>query len=214
MPTDKAIQAQKVREGPKKVTGGNSICDQEWIAAMQEDGSLHDPNEETRPEGFLYSTILQWDGLSDEINPEFFEFYRPPRSSPGRRCNGTAYVRDQRGGYIVDAEWQRIRRQCLSKPAQGANVCYAHGAQIPVVKAAAQRALAEAAEIVALRLIGMTGSRDELNETIMHKDRISAANSVLDRAGIKGSVEVEITVPGYKRVLEKLFGDDSGEADA
>jgi hypothetical protein len=210
MPTEKAIAAQRAREGPKKITGGNSICDREWIAVMLEAGELHDPNEETRPPGFLYSTVLQWDGLADEINPDFFEFYRQKRgpSEKPRHCNGVAYVRDQRGGYVVDAEWQRIRRHCLARPGRGTTVCHAHGSQIPAVKAAAQRALAEAAEIVALRLVGLTGWADELEAPIAHKDRISAANSVLDRAGIKGVDQVEISTPGFKKVLEKMFGED------
>jgi hypothetical protein len=203
------------RPGPKKISGGNSICDREWIADMLADGSLRTIEPDDRPAGFLYDVLYRWDGNADDINPEFFEFYRPLRgvSERPRQCNGTAYIRDHRGGYVVDAEWIRIRRLCLGRPARGTNVCHAHGASIPQVKAAAQRALAEAAEIVALRLVGLTDMADERNEAIAHKDRISAANSVLDRAGIKGGVEVEISTPGFKRVLEKMFGadDDANE---
>jgi len=41
--------------------------------------------------------------------------------------------------------------------------------------------------------------------------RVAAANSVLDRTGIKAGSEVEVTIPGYRRVLEKLFADDAPE---
>lgn len=210
MPSDKAIAAQRAREGPKKETGGNSVCDQEWIAEMLAAGELHEPDEETRPPEFLYSTIYQWDGLNEDLNPDFFEYYRPKKgvSEVPRQCNGSSYVRDRRGGYVVDAEWQRLRRHCLGRPARGTNVCHAHGSQIPQVKAAAQQRLAEAAEVVALRLIGLTGVRDEDKVRIRPQDRIMAANSVLDRAGVRGGTELEITTPGYQKVLQKMFGDD------
>lgn len=199
-------------EGTKKVTGGNSKCDQAWIEEMLAAGELHAPGP--KPPEFMYDPVFQWDGLNEELNPDFFEFYRPTRGrskDPSRVCNGDAYVRDERGGYIVDADYQRLRRPCLGAPAQGTNVCHAHGSQIPVVKAAAQRRIAEAAEIVALRLIGLTGVRDELDAIIEHKNRISAANSVLDRAGIKGTDQLQVTVPGFQRVLDAMFTDDKPE---
>jgi len=200
--------------GPKKTTGGNSVCDQEWIAAMLEDGSLHQADASLRPMGFLYDVLYQWDESVDDVNPDFFEFYRPRKSrETPRQCSGTAYIRDQRGGYVVDNEWNRLVRTCLARPGKGTNVCHAHGSLIPAVKAAAQRALAEAAEVVALRLVGLTAPRDEHDAEIAHKDRISAMNSVLDRAGVKGNVEIEVTTPGFKRVLERMFSDDSAEDD-
>lgn len=196
--------------GPKKDSGGNSRSDQAWVEEMSAAGELHAPNEATRPEGFLYDVIYQWDGLSEEVNPDFFEFYRPANTKQEqRKCVAPAYIRDHRGGYVVDSDWVRIRRQCLARPAVGTNVCHSHGANIPAVKAAAAQRLAEASEIVALRLIGLTDVADEMGTPVEHKNRIAASNSVLDRAGVKGSVEVEITTPGYQKVMEKMFGDDS-----
>jgi hypothetical protein len=199
----------ELRRSPEKITGGNSIGDQEWIAATLADGSLHPIDPELKPDGFLYDVIYQWDALADEVDEEFFEYYRPTRgvSAIPKKCNAPAYIRDQRGGYVVDAEWQRLRRQCVSRPARGANVCYAHGSQIPVVKAAAQRRLAEASEVIAMRLINMTDPK-EMEDA---KVRLGAINSALDRAGIKGTVEVEITTPGFQRVLEKMFGADTDD---
>jgi hypothetical protein len=197
---------------PKKTTGGNGLADQAWIREMLEDGSLHAVSPDDRPKGYHWDVMLQWDGEVEEVNPEFFEAFR--RLSGKQKCGGTAYIRDERGGYVVDAEWNRLTRQCIALCARGANVCHAHGAKIPAVKAAAQRRLAEAAEIVAMRLIGLTASEDENNVRVDHKDRISASNSVLDRAGIKGGVDIEITTPGYKKVLESMFGEAEDDDDA
>lgn len=195
----------KSRAG-KTALGGNSKADQAWIEAVQ--GELLEPDLSVKPEGFLYDVHYMWDGYADEINPDFFE---PFRRGVDFRCTGTAYVRDAAGMYIVDLDWQQIKRPCLNPPMRGTTVCQAHGGKVPVVVAAAKRRLAEASEVVALRLIGLTGSTDADNNFIDHKDRISAANSVLDRAGIKGGMEVEITGTGFERVLGELFGAEQAE---
>ncbi len=195
---------------PKGKTNGNTKPDQAWIAEMLKDGSLREADQTTKPKNFYWDVLYQWDGDNDEVNPDFFEVFRlPQRANPPRKCTGTAYIRDHRGGYVADVNWKRLTRQCIGRPAVGMTVCHVHGAEVPIVRAAAQRRLAEASEIVAERLIGLTGTEDENGNMIEHKDRISASNSVLDRAGIKGGMEVEITTPGFKRVLDGMFTDDS-----
>lgn len=202
--------AAGARKAAKKETGGNTNSDIAWLEAVMEAGEIHEPDESQRPPGFIYDVHYQWDGLAEEVNVEFFEsFLRPGQ----RRCNGTAYVRDQSGMYIIDQQWERITRPCLSYPARGTVVCHAHGAKIPQVKAAAERVLAEAAEVVALRLVGLTGTVDEIKQAIDQKVRLAAMNSVLDRVGIKGGSTVEVQLPGYKKVLESMFGDEE-ESDA
>ena len=187
---------------PKVETGGNTMPDVAWIQEVSAAGELHEPDPDERPPGFLYDVMYQWEGYADEVNLDFFEGFRRNKL---RQCTGTAYIRDRRGGYIVDAEWQRLRRPCLGNPGKGATVCHAHGSQIPVVKAAAQQRLAEASEIVALRLIGLTTTGED------DKVKLAAMNSVLDRAGIKGTVEIEVTTPGYKKVMLEMFGADGDD---
>lgn len=208
MPRGTQEQKEKrAREGPKKQTGGNVKSDIAWLEEMKAAGEIHPPDDNLRPAGFLYDVLYQWDGYASEANEEFFLSFR--RSPTQRRCNGTSYVRDERGGYIIDADWERIRRPCLAIPARGGTVCHSHGAKIPVVKAAAEQVLATAAEVVAIRLVGLTGTVDELHEAIDHKVRLAAANSVLDRVGIKSGTTVEVQLPGYKKVLSDMFGEDS-----
>lgn len=199
-------------EGPKKTTGGNARPDREWLEEVTAAGEIHKPDESTRPPGFLYDVWHQWDGTAEELNLDFFESFRRP-ASQRKPCNGASYVRDQRGGYVVDIDWVRLKRPCLKWVMNGSNVCDRHGGKIPIVMAAARQRLAEASEIVALRLIGLTAQADEKEHEIAHKDRIAAANSVLDRAGIKGGVEIEVNSPGYKKVLESMFGEDEPDAD-
>jgi hypothetical protein len=201
----------KQRNSPPKVqTGGNGKADSAWIAEMEELGELHEPNMDEKPDNFYWEPILQWDYLQDDLNPEFFEFYRLPSNDPAgpRKCTGTAYIRDRRGGYVIDAEWNRLTRQCIGRPGRGTTVCQAHGAKIPTVKAAAVQRLAEASEMVAMRLIGLTGYADEMLNPIDHKDRIAASNSVLDRVGIKTGVEIEVITPGFKNVLDRMFTEE------
>lgn len=186
----------------KVKTGGNTQPDQAWLVEVA--AELHEPIEAERPEGFLYKVNWQWEGYFDELNIDFFESFRRPTGSNAARCSGTAYVRDQTGMYVIDAEWRRLTRPCLRGSSRGTTVCHVHGAQIPVVKAAAERALAEASEVVAHRLIRLTGDAED------EKVRLAAMNSVLDRAGIKGGMTVEVVTPGYQKVLDRMF---SGEGD-
>jgi hypothetical protein len=207
-----AINVERAKKKLTQTSGGNSICDQDWIAEMIKDGSLHGIDPGSKPKDFYWDVLFQWDGEAEDINPDFFEFYRfPTKIHPPRKCNGTAYIRDQRGGYVADRDWNRLTRQCIGRPAAGMTVCHAHGAKVPLIRAAAQRRLVEASEVVAGRLIGLTDTHDEDNNPIDHKDRISASNSVLDRAGIKAGVEIEVTTPGYKKVLEAMFGEEPSD---
>jgi len=188
----------------------NTKPDANWLDEQLEAGLLFAVEPEDRPSDVLFEFNYQWDGYAAELDLEWFEQYR---RSKERKCNGTAYVRDETGMYIADNDWQRITRPCLSLPMKGGVVCHAHGAKIPQVVAAAQRRLQEASELVALRLIGMTGPRDEENFKIRAQDRIAAMGSVLDRAGVKGGIEVEVSGTGFQQVLADLFGT-GGDDDA
>lgn len=201
-------QIARARKGPQKETGGNSKPDQAWIEEVKEE--LHEPNEAERPEDFHYNVEWQWEYSVEDLNVEFFESFARPGA---RRCTGNAYVRDQRGGYIIDRDWNRLTRPCLLAPAVGTVVCRKHGAEVPRVKEAAERTLAHAAEVVAIRLVGLTGTVDELNQAIDHKIRLAAANSVLDRVGIKAGTTVEVQLPGYKKVLSDMFSEDDDNAE-
>lgn len=203
----KAKHGELAPKKAKKEIGGNAKCDQAWFEAVTDD--LFPPDTKSKPDGFLYEVNWMWNGYAEEVNADFFEsFLRYPN---GARCNGTSYIRDPSGMYIVDLEWIRLTRPCLRHPSRGTTVCTAHGARIPAVVSAAKQRLAEAADVVSTRLIQMTDVRDEEKVRIRPQDRITAMGQVLDRAGVKGGVEVEINASGFQGVLTDLFGKE--EAD-
>lgn len=205
-----AVPPEQLKKA-KVEKNGNTKPDAAWLDAHADE--LFIPDEAERPEGFLYDIHYQWDGYADDLDLEFFEQFRRPQAMD-RRCNGTAYVRDESGMYVIDNDWERLRRPCLSAPGRGTTVCHAHGSKIPQVVAAAKARLAEASEVVALRLIGLTAARDEEDFKIRAQDRIAAASAVLDRAGVKGGVELEVTGTGFERVLADLFNTGGGEEGA
>ena len=184
----------------KVKAGGNSKPDQAFM--LDESDSILE--FEKPPPDIPWDVKYQWQGYIDELDPEYWDQFR--RGT--RRCTGIAYVRDERGGYLLDLDLVRLQRPCLRNPLNGANVCDKHGGQVAHVREAANARIAEAAEKAATTLITLTDPRDELGEVVDQNVRVKAANSVLDRAGIKTGVDVEVTIPGYKKVLDKLFGEE------
>lgn len=190
----------------KKAADGNSKPDQEWLAAIGDDVVELERDEKTGKillDDCPWDVSYQFQGYAEEVAPDFFEDFR----RGDRQCTGVAYIRDARGGYIVDLEGIRLQRPCLAMPMNGMSVCQKHGGQLGHVKAAAERRLTHAAEKAATTLIVLTDTRDEEGELVEQSVRVKAANSVLDRVGIKAGSTVEISVPGYKNVMDRLFGD-------
>lgn len=203
-PTPAAI-ANKNRIVPQKVkraTGGNSPCDTAWMQAIGMEEFLE---FETPPPDCLWDVKFQFQGYAEEVEPEFFEDFR--RGT--RQCSGTAYIRDERGGYILDLDSVRLTRPCLGMPLLGSMVCMKHGGQAAWIQETARNRLSDAAEKAANALITLTDTRDEEGELVDQRVRVSAANSVLDRVGIRGGTNVDIAVPGYQNVLNKMFGDET-----
>jgi len=192
---------------------GNSRPDREWLAALDEGDIKEFPPHPTKRGKYLLPEDVYWDikyqfqGYAEEVDPEFFEAFR----RGDRQCTGVAYIRDERGGYILDLDGVRLQRPCLSIPLNGSMVCQKHGGQLGHVKRAAEERLSHAAEKAASTLITLTDVYDEAGELVDQKVRVQAANSVLDRVGIKAGQSVELDMPGFKNVMDKLFGDEEGE---
>lgn len=194
----------KVRQ-TKMATGGNAPCDRDWIVEIGDDLTKIDPN--SLGDDIFWDVALRFEGYASEVDPEFFEYYR--RGS--RKCSGTAYIRDERGGYILDWDDVRLTRPCLAPPMHGSAVCHKHGGETAHIKNAARNRLDRAAEMAANTLIVLAQPHTEDGELVEQNVRLKAANSVLDRVGIKPGVEVEVQIPGYKKVLQDLFSDDNAD---
>lgn len=186
---------------------GNTPADEAYIQWMElaENGGLEVLDLKAQEEELPFPAKIRWDGDNDDDDSPW---KIPP---PGRRCRGTAYVRDADGDYVVDRNNVRLTRPCWRHPIKGATVCLAHGGGVARVRRAAIERLASSLDAVTGALIKIA-----LNENAADKDRISAINSIMDRVGVRGGVEVDIKDPGYLKVLADLFdapGEDGQEDD-
>lgn len=89
----------------------------------------------------------------------------------------------------------RQGRQCPHPAILGASVCAKHGAQLPVVRQAAIRRTEEAR----LRLIDSSHDAVDTLVDLMKNSgsdpvRLGAAKEVLDRAGVRGGIDVAVEV--------------------
>jgi hypothetical protein len=206
-------QPDRMTEQKTKLeSGGNSRPDREWIEAIGDEG-FHKFQKDPRTKKPIglddcpWDVNLQFQGYAEEVEPEWFDDFR--RGT--RRCTGIAYIRDERGGYILDLDGVRLVRPCLAMPMNGSMVCQKHGGQLGHVKEAAQRRLTHAAEKAATTLITLTDVRDEEGEIVEQSVRIKAANSVLDRVGIKAGSTVEMDISGFRNVMDRMFGTGEEE---
>lgn len=181
---------------------GNSPKDEAFIEWMEDHGELTpiDPEEL----GVPWPAMTQWSGLAeDKGNPWMI----PP---PGKRCNGKAYVRDADGNYIMDSDNppKRIMRPCYNWPMKGASVCIKHGGGIERVRRGAMERLIGALDATTGALIELALSPDTED-----KVKIQAINSILDRTGLKGGVEIDVSVPGWQEALKDLFQGKYNKGD-
>jgi hypothetical protein len=163
---------------------------------MKENGELKaiDPDEE----GVPWPAMSKWSGLAeDKGNP----WQIPP---PHAACAGKAYVRDVDGNYIMDSDDppKRIMRPCWNWPMKGSTVCIKHGGGIERVRRGAMDRLVSALDVTTGRLIQLA-----LDPGTEDKVRLGAINSIMDRAGVKGGVEVDLKVPGWQEALREMFAE-------
>ena len=88
----------------------------------------------------------------------------------------------------------------------GATVCIKHGAQLPNVQKAAQERVTTAR----LQLMGATEDAFEVLEQLMRPGiaegiRLKAATEILDRAGLKAGMEVNVTVEHVGSPLDDIM---------
>jgi len=109
------------------------------------------------------------------------------RQPPKRRCK----ARNRQGN------------QCGQAPAIGQEVCRLHGGASPQALNAARRRLEAAAERMAKNLLNLADNDQGNTPSYV---QLQAINSALDRAGISGPQEVNVTVKPYEQVYDGLVG--------
>lgn len=118
--------------------------------------------------------------MSDDM-PNVPEKWRPTAAEPVPVIRCTA----------VKANGERCKRWSL----RGAKVCPSHGGRLPSVREHA----AATVEAARLRIIDLSDEAVDVISDLMlnataDKIRLDAARDLLDRAGIKGAVEIDVTV--------------------
>lgn len=179
----------------QKTNKGNIPADEGFIEWMEENQVLEVLDEKAQDENALpFAAKLRFSGKRDE---EGSPWSIPPG---GRRCRGKAYVRDEDGDYIVDINNERIQRPCYNWPMKGMGVCLSHGGGVTRVKKKAIERLVSALDAASGALIKIA-----LDESIEPKVRVQAINSIMDRVGVRGGMEIDVKEPGYLDVLKNLF---------
>lgn len=181
---------------------GNSPKDENWIAWMEEHGGLLpiDPDEE----GLAWPAMSEWDGdANNEGNPWMIP---PPHNS----CRGKAYVRDGDGNYIIDkASKTRIMRPCWNWPMKGSTVCLYHGGGPERVRKKAMERLLSGVDAATGELLKVA-----LNPDTEDKVKVQAINSILDRAGLRGGVDITVdAVPEWQKMLKDMFDGKQAQAE-
>jgi len=179
---------------------GNTKQDQAWIDSMMDRGLLQPigENESDVPFGVMlrFTGDPADDGHSWQIPPD------------DKRCHGLAKIRDGEGRWITDSQNRVLMRPCFKWPIKGGTVCVEHGGGIENVRKAAQLRLLSAADslIGALIGIGLDAKQDA-------KARVQAINSALDRAGVKGTIDLRVEIPQYQQMLKDMFTGEWGSEE-
>jgi hypothetical protein len=113
-------------------------------------------------------------------------------------------VKDADGAYVVDEEGQWQYKPCQKYPMKGQAVCRWHGGAAPQALAAAKLRLLMASDPVTAELVSIA-----MDRSLDPADRIRAQVAILDRAGVRGGAELEVSLPGWQEALKSLFEDNS-----
>lgn len=181
---------------------GNTPADAAYLQWMEDQGALEVIDIREQEEDIPFPAKHRWDGDNDDDDSPW---KLPP---PGRRCVGTAYLRDADGDYVLDRNNNRLTRPCWKHPMRGMKICLTHGGGVTRVRKAAIERLASSLDAVTGVLVKIA-----MNEESSDKDRITAINSIMDRVGVRSGIEVDIKDPGYLKVLANLFEGGENEEE-
>lgn len=94
-------------------------------------------------------------------------------------------------------------QRCRKYAIRGGVVCTTHGGSLPTVKRAAQIKLLMAANPAIEKLIEIAFVKKNVDDA----DRIRAITQILDRAGIVGRMEVDVSIKPWQDAIRQLMSD-------
>lgn len=138
---------------------------------------------------------LIWSGRSEDL----LHPYQVPTDE--RRCRHVRQMKDDLGQPILDVDLNPLKERCPKWAMLGANICVKHAKGSKAVMDEAREMIAGAAPALVGQLI-----KDALDDshTSSASDRIKAINSLLDRFGLRGGIEVGPDMPAWREIMEEL----------
>lgn len=144
--------------------------------------------------------LLVWKGDSRDLNSQY-------SAAPDEyRCCKSTPVRDDSGAEVLGADLQPLLRRCVRWAMRRAAMCRECAGGDDMVKRAVKARLLDVADALVGELTELA-----MDRTIGAGDQIKAINSLLDRAGIRGGVEITPDVPAFERVWKEL-GENATDA--
>jgi hypothetical protein len=181
---------------------GNTKNDIRWLEEQVELGLIEPIAEDEND--IPFGALRRWTG--DTLPSAEGSYWILPKED--KRCHGMSKIRDHEGRYVIGKDNKELLRPCARPTIIGGDVCVAHGGGVEHVRNAANLRLLAAADSVigALIVIAMDTKEDS-------RARVQAINSVLDRAGVKGTLNVSIEVSKYKEMMKEMFSGDWGSSE-
>lgn len=123
------------------------------------------------------------------------EARRKASTTPVRRCKGTLTLHNGK------------KRKCGRAAVTGSDMCHAHGGKTTIQTVTSARMKAASFAPDAITVLAEIMNNDRANDS----DRIKAANSILDRAGLGRTSHIETTTTNMNEMLRLALAEQQKE---
>jgi hypothetical protein len=182
-------EASEPAAPPGRRPRSNTASDKAFIDSAAHSGQLK-----------VWEGHLVWSGRTEDL----LHPYQVPDDN--RRCQHLRQMKDDLGQQILDVDKQPLKERCPNWAMLGANICVQHAKGSKAVMDAAREMIAGAAPALVGQLI-----KEAFSDSILSSpgDRIKAINSLLDRFGLRGGIEVGPDMPAWREIMDEL-GKETG----